>query len=246
MLTTWDFMGKERIVRINGPETEYYADDMSCVIAPGLPDAVRLPKCEFVANVLRVDRDLAEIEENAGIPVGSIEIIAMIESPIGILNAYEIASCCKRVTAISIGMEDLTAEMGVPRCYEIGTTDLVYARQRFVLAAKAAGVQAIDSGFNKLCPLEFNRPYNEESRRMGFDGRSVRDADQAKIANEVYGPTGEELSWANRAVDAYQNGNAEGDSEVYVDGRHLCAAAYLKACKTLEKQAFIEKKKNRQ
>ncbi len=245
MLTEWDFRGKERIVRINSPETEYYADDMREVIAQGLPDALRIPKCESVEMVLQVDRDLKAIETSASLKPNSIEIIAMIESPLGILNAYEIASCCERVTALSIGMEDLTAEMEVPRSYEIGTTDLLYVRQRFVLCAKAAGVQAIDSGFNKLCPLEFNRPYNEESRRMGFNGRSVRDGEQAKIANEVYGPTEEELDWACRAVEAYEKGNAEGDSEVYVDGRHMCAAAYLKARKILKRKECIDTKRHR-
>lgn len=242
MLTEWDFRGKERIVRVNAPETEYYADDMREVVAPGLPDALRIPKCESIETLLRVDRDLKAIEASAGLKPNSIEIIAMIESPLGILNAYEIASCCERVTALSIGMEDLTAEMEVPRSYETGTMDLLYARQRFVLCAKAAGVQAIDSGFNKLCPLAFNRPYNEESRRMGFVGRSVRDGEQAKIANEVYGPTEEELNWAYRAVEAYEKGNAEGDSEVYVDGRHMCAAAYLKAKKILEHKKCIDAK----
>lgn len=242
MLTQWDFKGKERIVRINSPNTEYYEDDMAEVIKPGLPDAIRLPKCESVEEVLIVDRDLKQIEKDASIPVGSIEIIAMIESPLGILRSYEIASCCTRVTALSIGMEDLTAEMGIQRTYEVGVSDLLYARQHLVLAAKAANRQAIDSGFNKLCPLEFNYLYNEESRRMGFDGRSVRDGDQAKIANEIYRPKAEEVNWASRAVKAYEEGNARGDNEVYVDGRHLCAAAYLKAKKTLEYQERIDQK----
>lgn len=242
MLTEWDFRGKERIVRINGPETKYYADDMRIVVAPGLPDALRIPKCESAEMILQVDRDLKKIELDAGISPNTIEIIAMIESPLGILKAYEIAACCERVTALSIGMEDLTAEMEVPRCYETGTTDLLYARQHVVLCAKAAGVQAIDSGFNKLCPLTFNRPYNEESRRMGFNGRSVRDGEQAKIANEIYGPMRDELDWAYRAVEAYERGDDEGNSEVYVDGRHMCAAAYLKAKKIIERNKCINAK----
>ena len=246
MLTKWDFKGKERIVRINSPQTEFYKVDIEEVVKPGLPDAVRLPKCENVEDVLQVDKDLYAIEKEAGLPENTIEIIALIESPLGILRSFEIACCCKRVTALSIGMEDLTAEMEIPRRYEIGATELLYARQYMVLAAKAAGIQAIDSGFNKLCPVEFNRPYNEESRRMGFDGRSVRDGEQARIANEIYGPSLEEIDWAIRAAHEYNKGNQNGDNEVYVDGKHLCAAAYLKAVKTLEKKHLIEEKeKNR-
>ena len=242
MLTKWDFRGKERIVRINGRDAEYYKQDMAEVIALGLPDAIRLPKCETVDDVLLVDVDLSEIEKKNNLPENSIEIIAMIESPLGVRNVYEIASCCKRVTALSIGMEDLTADMEVERSYEADTTDLLYVRQKFVLDAKAAGVQAIDSGFNKLCPLEFNHSYNKLSSHMGFDGRSVRDGEQAVLANQYYRPSEKESDWSRRTVEAYRKGNEAGDSEVYVDGRHLCAAAYHKALKIMDKIKLIEEK----
>jgi len=242
MLTKWDFRGKERIVRVNGTDTPDYAIDMREVIEPGLPDAIRLPKCETAEDVRRVSSDLARIEKKHGLPENSIEIIAMIESPLGVRNTYEIASSCLRVTAVSIGMEDLTAEMEVERSYEAGTTDLLYVRQKFVLDAKAAGVQAIDSGFNKLCPLEFNHEYNRDSSRMGFSGRSVRDGEQAAIANDYYRPSEKEADWARRTVAAYEEGQKSGNSDLYVDGRHLCAAAFHKAKRIMARMKLIEEK----
>lgn len=246
MLRNWDFRGKERILRINGVGTEDYEKDMREVVTPGLPDAIRLPKTERAEDVLRLDRELSEIEYAAGLAKDSIEVLAMIESPLGVINAYEIASCCKRVTALSIGMEDLTAEMGVPRSYDLTTPDLLYARQHVVLAAKAAGIQAIDSGFNKSQDFTFNRPYNEASRQMGFDGRSVADPEQAEVANEIYRPTAEELDWARRAKAQYEENAARGEDGGRVDGRHLCAAAYAKAlaCLTLEEQIEAAKQRN--
>ena len=244
MLTGWDFRWKERILRINGVDTEYYETDIREVVAKGLPDAIRLPKAERAADVLKLDRDLAEIEKANGLPENSIEILAMIESPLGILNSYEIAVSCKRVTALSIGMEDLTMDMGVQRSYDLTSNDLLYARQHMVLAAKAAGIQAIDSGFNKTHDIAFNRQYNEASKRMGFDGRSVADHEQAELANAIYRPSEEEVDWARRARKQYEEHAARGEDGGRVDGRHLCAAAYGKALLTLAKHAEIEAREN--
>lgn len=240
MLKTWNFYNKERIVRINGPNTQYYELDLKYVILPGLPDAIRLPKCETTDYVLKVSNDLEEIERQAGLPNGTIEILAMIESPRGIRKAYDIASCTNRVTALSLGMEDLTTDMGISRHYEINTNHLVYARQKFVLDAKAAGVQAIDSGLNKICTLEYNTSYSIESRQMGFDGRSVRDGKEAIIANKAYSPKDDEIDWAKRAIKGYEEANINGDSKAYVDGKHLCTAAYMKAKRIMEQVALIK------
>ena len=90
LFSSTDFHGKERVIRINSVDTEHYRKDMDEVVAVAVPDSIRLPKCETPKNVLIVDRDLAEIEERLGMDRNSIEIWAMVESPLGIRNAYEI------------------------------------------------------------------------------------------------------------------------------------------------------------
>lgn len=228
MLKTWDFGKKEKIVRVNPVDTDEYPIDMREVVAVALPDAIRVPKCEHVEDMLKVDGQLAAIEAAAGLPENTIEIIAMVESPLGIRNAYEIAACCKRVTALSLGMEDLTREMGVERRYVNNELDLLYARQKIVLDAKAAGVQIIDSVLLLTVGSdEANLRQNAESKQMGFDGRSVQNNQQAIWANEAFSPAKEKVEWARNAAKMYEEKKDEGT--VFYEGFEICYAAYQKA-----------------
>lgn len=241
MLKTWDFGKKEKIVRVNPVDTEEYPIDMREVVAVALPDAIRVPKCEYAADLLKIDGQLAAIEAAAGLPENSIEIIAMIESPIGIRNAFEIASSCKRVTALSLGMEDLTREMGVERRYVNNELDLIYARQKIVLDAKAAGVQIIDSVLLLTADSdEANLRQNAESRQTGFDGRSVQNDQQARWANEAFSPDQEKVEWARNAVKLYEEKKNEGT--VIYNGFEICYAAYQKAKALIQHAEEIQKK----
>lgn len=238
MMRTWDFFGKERIIRVNPIDTAEYDIDMREVIAVALPDAIRVPKCEHVRDMLKIDAQLSAIESAAGLKENTIEILAMIESPLGIRNAYDIATCCKRVTALSLGMEDLTREMGVKRRYVDNELDLIYARQKFVLDAKAAGVQAIDSVLLLLDGAdEANKRQNELSKQTGFDGRSVHNDEQAKWANDTFAPSPQEVAWAKGACAEYEAHCKEGT--VVYDGMEICFAAYLKAKAIVEKSNAI-------
>lgn len=242
MVKTWDFKGKEKIIRVNPTDTADYDLDMREVIAVALPDAIRVPKCESVSEMLKVDAQLAAIEAAAGLKKNSIEVLAMIESPIGVRNAYDIAACCERVTALSLGMEDLTREMGIKRRYIDNDLDLIYARQKIVVDAKAAGVQAIDSVLLLTQGAdEANHHQNEMSKQTGFDGRSVQNNDQAQWANETFAPSAQEVAWAKGACEAYEAHSAEGT--VIYEGFEICFAAYQKAKSVVEKARAIEMKK---
>lgn len=230
MLTTWDFCGKERIVRVNPVNSPHFEADMREVVALALPDALRVPKCEYAEEMLRIDTMLSEIEDNASLPRNSIEVLAMIESPIGIRNGYEIATCCARITALSLGLEDLTREMGVQRRYHDNELDFLYARQKMVLDAKAAGVQAIDSGLLiEENGTEASNNHSLRSKQDGFVGRSVRDNSQAVFANQVYMPSKEEVAWARGAVETYEQCARDSLYEANYQGKKICYAAYEKA-----------------
>ena len=234
MLQTFDFKGKERIVRVNGFGSEDFDKDMREVIAVAPPDAIRLPKCEHTADMLEVDRRLRRIEEKHNLPPDSIEIIAMIESPLGIHSAFEIASSCPRVTALSIGMEDLTLEMGVRRRYKDNELDLIYARQRLVLESKAAGKTAIDSGM-LAGDNEAKFKQNFDSAQMGFCGRSVYSDEEARDANRAFAPTEEEISFSKGAASAYESGIIDEETgSIMFEGKRICLAAYEKARRILD------------
>lgn len=237
-LTTWDFKGKERVVRVNGPDTPFFQDDLEQVLI-ALPDAVRLPKCETVEYVLKMDQVLADLEKKNNLPENTIELILMIETPLGIMNCYDLARCCKRVTAMGIGMEDLTASMQVTRNYELRSQDLLYARQKMVLSAKAAGVQAIDSGVLFNGDLDFFLQDCLNDKRDGFEGRSVSDLNHIALVNKAFSPSEAEIDWANRVITAYDQAVKESRSDVYVDGKYVDPPVVAKAVLILDRQKRI-------
>lgn len=244
-LKNWDFKGKERIVRVNGLDTPYFKEDLEQVLI-ALPDAIRLPKCESVEYVLEMDRILGKLEDENGLRRNSIEIILMIETALGIMRCYEMATCCPRVTAMGVGMEDLTASMGVARNYELRSQDLLYARQKLVLEGKAAGIQVLDSGVLFNGDLDFYRQDCLNDKRDGFEGRSVSDLNHISIVNEAFSPTEEEISWAKRIIAAYDKAVAECNSDVVVDGKFVDPPVVTKAeaiMTRLERiQAHVNKK----
>lgn len=245
VLQELDFKGKERIVRINAPGTPYYEADMQAILQ-GKPDALRLPKCETSDYVLLVANRLEQFEKENNLPENSIEIILMIESPLGIMNTYAMATCCKRVTAVGIGMEDLTASMGIVRRYELNNIDLIYARQKMVLEAKAAKVQAIDSGVLFQASKEYIYKESLIARQMGFSGRSCssRYPELIDSVNLAFTPSDDEVSWAKRVVTAYADAVKEGRSEVYVDNKFVDPPVVISAQNLLEMMQQIASKSN--
>lgn len=241
-LKEWDFKGKERVVRVNALDTEFFKEDLEQVL-PAIPDAIRLPKCESVEYVLEMDRQLTELEKKYQVPEGCIELILMVETAKGIMKCYEMASCCKRVTAMGVGMEDLTASMGVARNYELGSQDLLYARQKLVLEAKAAGVQALDSGVLFSGDPEYMIQDTLKDKRDGFEGRSLSDLSHVDLINQCFSPSEEEAEWAEKIIAAYKNAVEEGRSEVEIDGKFVDPPVVAKAETIKARMALIEGKK---
>lgn len=231
ILSGWDCRGKEKIVRINGPDTPFYEQDMEEVIKRGLPDAVRLPKCENTEYILKVAEDLTVIEKNAGLAPNTIELVLMIETAIGIMNTFKLCTCTERVTAVGIGMEDLTSSMGILRRYDLNCTDLLYARQKMILEGKAAGVQVIDSGILFHAAPQYIYEDSMNGRQMGFDGRScsVRYPDLIDSVNLAFTPLDSEVEWAYKVQSAYHEAVQKGISDVYVDGKFVDPPVVAKA-----------------
>jgi citrate lyase subunit beta/citryl-CoA lyase len=240
-LTKCNFRGKERIVRINALDTEYYKLDLETVL-PAIPDAIRLPKCETVEYVLKLDSILTEYETTNGLKKNQIEVILMIETPLGIINTYSMAKCCDRVTAIGIGLEDLTTSLGIIRHYDLNSLEFIYAKQKLVNAGKAAGVHVIDSSALLKDDLDYIREDSKLSRRFGFDGRSVMEICHIDTINEAFTPTSEEVKWANEVVKVYEAGKAAGQTAIYFEGKFIDVPVVAKAVTILDRIELIENK----
>ncbi|MCD2492172.1 CoA ester lyase [Lacrimispora sp. NSJ-141] len=244
-----DFKGKEKVVRINHPDTQLGIDDLAAVL-PCMPDAVRIPKTERVETVLKVDRIITDFEKKNGLPHNTIEILLLLETPIGINNGYRLDTCCDRVTGVGLGAGDLTTCMHVRRSMRMGNMQLVYAKQKMVLDAKAAGIGVADTvvgcskDFGPEAVMEFVRADTELDKEMGFTGRSVGMLEHVDMINEILSPSAQEIEDAEAVVKAYERQQAEGREDVYLNGKWVDPDVYLSSKYIAEIGAAIRKKKS--
>jgi len=209
-----DFGKSEMTIRVNTLE-EGGADDLK--ISNEKVSAVVMPKVESAEDVEAMCNALQGIEDRLG-RLGEIEIIATIESAKGLLNAEEIASA-PRVTALAFGAEDYTRDVGGERTKDGYET--LFARSMIVAAAKAAGIQALDTVYSDVNDLEGLYEDTIRSRRMGFDGRSAIHPSQVDIIHRAYTPSPEDIEWARQVISALEEGKKAGTGAVSLNGRMI-------------------------
>jgi citrate lyase subunit beta/citryl-CoA lyase len=215
-LRNYDFGDLPVVVRINGADTPFFEADLEAIV-PLRPFAIRLPKCQDPADVLMADSRMTEIEKRIGMPVGTVPIHAMLESARGIENAYAIATAGPRVTALTLGGQDLTADMGIQKTRD--GWEFFYARSRVVMAAKAAGIAAFDTVWT-----DFNDPDGllRESRQiveLGFTGKAAIHPSQVEVIHKAFRPDTKEVRKAERIVAAAAEAERQGRGVVAVDGK---------------------------
>lgn len=214
-LASVNFGGVFKIVRINAADTPFWKDDLRAII-PGRPDAIRLPKAESPESVREVDALMAGIEREAGIPEGSVKIHAMLETASAVLDAREIARSCPRVTAISLGGQDLAADMGVLRTAT--GEELLVARGLVVLAARAARVMVFDTPFTNLNDAEGLAREAAFDVQIGFSGKAAIHPQQCKVINAAYCPTEKAIKKALKVAAAWKEMQAAGAGVCKVNG----------------------------
>ncbi len=192
-----DFYGAERMVRIN--QGERGLEDLEYII-PYNVNLVLLPKCEKPEQLLAVAGHIQRIREkhNRHNPVWLMPII---ESALGVINAYPIAACSPDTVAIVIGLEDYTADLGTRRTAE--GAESFFARSMVVNAARAAGIQPIDSVFSDVGDMEGLRQNVLRSKALGFDGMGCIHPRQIVAIHETFAPTPEEIEKAKKIVFAF-------------------------------------------
>jgi citrate lyase subunit beta/citryl-CoA lyase len=224
-----DFGQAERMVRIN--QLPLGLEDLEEVI-PEQPDLVLLPKVEHARQVLEVDRKITEIETREGIKQ-RIWIMPILESALGIEHAFAIATASDRVCALTIGLEDYTADLGVARTQS--GMESQFARLRMVNAAKAAGVQAIDSVFSDVADMEGLRKWGEQSRALGFEGMGCIHPLQIKVIHEAFAPTQTEIEKALKIVGAFEDAKARGLGVVSLGSKMIDPPVVNRAVKLVER-----------
>lgn len=199
-----DFGACERMVRIN--QLPLGLDDLAAVILQK-PDLILLPKAEHAEQVRVVDQAIADIHSRHGLR-REVWLMPILESGLGIENAFAIASASPNVVAITIGLEDYTADLGVVKTPD--GRESLYARGRVVNAAHAARVQAIDSVWGDVGDREGLRRWCENSRALGFEGIGCIHPSQIAIAHDAYAPSPAEIEKAQKIVAAFEEAQQKG------------------------------------
>jgi citrate lyase subunit beta/citryl-CoA lyase len=216
ILKRGEFGSCEVTVRINGLDTNLWRDDLAAVVPWGV-HGVRVPKVEGPETVKSLDEELSALESRSSIPVGSTKIFCLLETALGVWRAYDIACASPRVTAISPGGEDLAADLRTSRSPE--STELEWIRRMLIVAARAAGVDALDTVFPRVTDDEGLRREVEFIKQLGYDGKSVIHPNQIPIIHEIYTPTEAEIERARKIVAAAEDAERRGLGAISVDGR---------------------------
>lgn len=231
-LVTVNFGSVVKIVRINAADTEYCEKDLAAVI-PGRPDAIRLPKAESAEAVRAVDAVMAQLEKAAGMEPGTVKIHAMLETANAVLDAREIARACPRVTGISLGGQDLAADMGILRTPT--GEELLTARGLVVLAARAARVMAFDTPFTNLNDDEGLAREAAFDVQIGFSGKAAIHPLQCRTINAAYCPTEKALKKAVAVAKAWKEAQAVGSGVCKVNGAMVDAPVVEQSLSVLQR-----------
>lgn len=221
-----------RFVRINAVGHERMRDDLAVVLRRGLEGLV-VPKVETPEQVQTVGQLLDRQEPQAGLDRGSVRLLVAIESPKGLFNAYAIASSSPRVIGLLFGAEDFSREIGLPLRREGEARDLIYARSGMVTAAACAHVQAVDGVWPDLQDIEGLKTFAAQSRRLGFSGMSLIHPAQIEIVNGAFTPAADEIDYAQRVLQAFDEARTRGEGAVAFGGQLLDLPIVDRARQTL-------------
>jgi citrate lyase subunit beta/citryl-CoA lyase len=219
-----DFGPAERMVRIN--QLPLGLADLSAIV-PERPDLVLIPKTETAEQVTAVDARVREILEKQPGDPPPVWLMPILETALGIENARSIASASSAVVGLTIGLEDYTADLGVPKTLE--GAESLYARGRLVNAARAAGVQPIDSVFGDVGDEEGLRAWAARSRALGFEGMGCIHPRQIRPIHEAFAPTRAEIDKALGIVAAFEEAEAKGLGVVSLGTRMVDPPVVLRA-----------------
>jgi citrate lyase subunit beta/citryl-CoA lyase len=223
-----NFNGAERMVRIN--QGERGMKDLEFVV-PHNVNLILIPKCEDAPTVRNIENRISEIKAKSGLN-NPVYLMPIIETALGVEMSFEIARSAASVVAITVGLEDLTADMGVPRTKEGNET--LYARTRIVNAAKAAGIQPIDSVFSDVGDMEALHQNVLSSKALGFEGMGCIHPRQIPVIRQGFAPGPEEIEKSKKIVLAFENARSKGLGVVALGSKMIDPPVVARAQKIID------------
>nr|MCM0166493.1 aldolase/citrate lyase family protein [Paeniclostridium ghonii] len=206
----------ETVVRINALDTEFWKEDLEAVVRAGV-DVIRIPKTDKAEDVITVENEVERIEREIGKEIGSTKLMAALESPIAVLNAYSIATSSKRLMGIALSGEDFVTCMKTDRSLE--GHELHTARGMVVLAARAAGVSVHDTVYSDVNNDEGFLNEAKFIKQLGFDGKSLIHPRQVELVHKVYTPSKKSIDKSYKIIKATEQAIEQGKGVFTVDGK---------------------------
>lgn len=217
-LKSIDYGETEVLVRVNALNTPYGRDDYEAIVR-AKPHAIRMPKTETAQDVLEADQLISEIEKSEGMEQGTVKIFVAIESAKGVLNAQQIAVASNRIIGIALGAEDFVTDLKTNRSPE--GIELLTARSMILFAARAAGIDAIDTVFSNVNDEEGFINEVKLIKQLGFDGKSIINPRQIEAINKVYTPTKEEVIKSMKIIEASNEAAEKGSGVAVLNGKMI-------------------------
>ncbi len=225
-----DYHGVERVVRINGLDTNFWKEDIMAAVAGGC-DAIRIPKTERPEDVRLVEEVIELAETRFDRPIGSVLIMAALESARGIMKALDICESSERLLGVALSGGDYTKDL---QTHITGTgVELMGARQNMLIAARAAKVQCFDTVYTNLDDMEGFRKDVETIHLMGFDGKSIINPRQIQIVHDIFTPSEKDIIFAEKVVKEIDDKKEKGIGVFTVDGKMIDIAFYDGAMRTI-------------
>lgn len=229
-LQSVDYGNTEMVVRINPLNTPFGRKDIEAVVRAGV-HVIRMPKTETADEVREVEAEILRVEQRLGC-VGRTQIMAAIESALGVVNAYDIATASTRMMGIALGAEDYCANLKTQRTPS--GNELQLARQTIVVAARAAGIDALDTVYSNLNDMDTFRAEVEYIKSLGFDGKSIINPRQIEVVNEVFAPKEKDIAKARTILAANKEAEARGSGVVSVNGKMVDKPVVIRAQRTID------------
>lgn len=228
-IKTIDYSQVEVVVRVNPLDTEFGALDVD-MIARVKPDTLLIPKADE-EEIKLVAKMLDTIEKEEGYEAGSIQIMALVETAIGLENVYNIIKASKRVVGVLLGGEDLTSDLGIKRTKE--GEEIFYARNRVATACRALKVDSLDTPFTDTNDFEGLERDTAKAKSLGLTGKAAINPRQIDVIHSVFAPTEAELKHALRILAAMKEAEKEGKGVFSLDGKMVDAPVINRAITTV-------------
>lgn len=225
------FSNCSSIIRINALDSVYWEEDLQTLL-PLQPQIIMPPKVDDAQNIYLLDNTIGRIEQEQQIPAGSIQLIPLLETALGIENAFAIAKASPRIAGLFLGAEDLCADLHCKRTKE--GAEILYARQRLVNAARAAGIEAFDTPFTNIEDIVGLKQDTAFAKSLGFSGKAAISPRHISSINAIFSPTEEEIDYAKTVLEAIRSAKKQGKGAISLKGKMIDAPIVTRAKQVLQ------------